>query len=57
VVLKFFQTEQFTKASDPTTAIADFVAYALQPEGPMLYRIPAPLGLRNNQAEYTVRLP
>ncbi|KAJ7837626.1 hypothetical protein B0H13DRAFT_1651482, partial [Mycena leptocephala] len=53
VVLKFFQTEQFTKASDPTTAIADFVAYALQPEGPMLYRIPAPLGLRKNQAEYT----
>ncbi|KAJ7760718.1 hypothetical protein DFH07DRAFT_957553 [Mycena maculata] len=42
-VSSFFGTKAFTDAKNPKATIAAYAAYALQPDGPMLWRDPAPL--------------
>ncbi|KAJ7724782.1 hypothetical protein B0H16DRAFT_1698552 [Mycena metata] len=54
VVKRHFDGDEFIKAEDPVSAIADYVAYALRSDGPMLYRTPAPKDIVNpKQVGYT----
>ncbi|KAJ6526084.1 hypothetical protein B0H19DRAFT_1275936 [Mycena capillaripes] len=52
-VSKYFNRDEFTKAKDPAAAIANYAVYALQPDGPMLYLVPAPMNTKKGQPRYT----
>ncbi|KAJ6543090.1 hypothetical protein B0H19DRAFT_1239222 [Mycena capillaripes] len=52
-VSKYFNRDEFTKAKDPAAAIANYAVYALQPDGPMLYLVPAPMNTKQGQPRYT----
>ncbi|KAJ7706594.1 hypothetical protein B0H16DRAFT_1634875, partial [Mycena metata] len=54
VVKRHFDGDEFIKAEDPVSVIADYIAYALRSNGPMLYRTPAPKDIINpKQVGYT----
>ncbi|KAJ7473659.1 hypothetical protein B0H11DRAFT_2236488 [Mycena galericulata] len=53
IVFSFFQEDQFTDAKDPHVAIAAYANYALRPDGPMLWKEPAPENLAPTDDGYT----
>ncbi|KAJ7458785.1 hypothetical protein B0H11DRAFT_1924588 [Mycena galericulata] len=53
LIFALFQGRDFVEAEDPVAAIAAYAAYALRPDGPMLWKIPGPEGFEVGEDGYT----
>ncbi|KAJ7106761.1 hypothetical protein C8R44DRAFT_805770 [Mycena epipterygia] len=52
VVAELFASPAFMLAEDPVLAISEYAEYALRPDGPMFYRVPAPQFIEQGQPGY-----